>query len=129
LIMAPQDPYSSLLRQYFVSPVHAGALRGEYSLRLLAKVDDGSGTALQIEAGIDEGTLKELRFHALACPHLIAAAELFCERYEGRQIATLRDFRSIGIARELAIPVSKTGRILLLEDAVTLLLQETGNET
>jgi NifU-like protein involved in Fe-S cluster formation len=84
---------------------------------------------VHLAAGIEGDTVRELRFQALGCPHLIAAAELFCSRFEGRAVATLGDFRPRDLMRELTVPLDKTGRILLLEDAIQLLRQEFSNTT
>ena len=122
-----QDPYSDRVRGYFVNPVHAGSLQKSYSTVVSATADDRQGNTIQLAAGIDGDRLQELRFRALACPHLIAAAEYFCGRFEGRTIKSLQEFDPWETVRELQIPVSKTGRILLLEDAIQLLRQEIGN--
>lgn len=121
-----QEPYNSLLRACFVNPVHAGDLQGAYSHTVTAFADGGDGTVVQLEAGIEDGILRELRFRALACPHLIAAAECFCERFAGQPAASLQEFSPAEVMQELQVPVSKTGRILLLEDAVRRLGQNSG---
>jgi NifU-like protein involved in Fe-S cluster formation len=124
-----QDPYSNRVRGYFVNPVHAGNLQKSYSSDVSVTVDDRQGNTIQLAAGIDGDTLRELRFRALACPHLIAAAEYFCGRFEGRATTSLREFDPRETVRELQIPVSKTGRILLLEDAIQLLRQKIGDHS
>lgn len=124
-----QDPYSKTVRGYFVNPVHAGNLHKSYSSVVAAAADDGQGNTVQLEAGIDGDVLQELRFRALACPHLIAATEHFCGRFEGRATTSLREFDPAATVRELQIPLSKTGRILLLEDAIQLLRQKIGDES
>jgi hypothetical protein len=64
-----------------------------------------------------------LRFRALGCPHLIAAAEHFCRHYTGQAVAALSAFDKEQTMADLGVPVSKSGRILLLEDAVQKLRQ------
>jgi NifU-like protein involved in Fe-S cluster formation len=118
-----QDPYNKLVRAYFVNPMHAGQLQGAYSHTVSAWADSGDGTVVQLEAGIDGDIVQELRFRALACPHLISAAELFCIRFEGKPVTSLQEFSPADIQQELQVPVNKTGRILLLEDAVRRLGQ------
>jgi NifU-like protein involved in Fe-S cluster formation len=124
-----QDPYSNRVRGYFVNPVHAGNLQKSYSAVVSATADDRQGNTIQLAAGIDGDTLQELRFRALACPHLIAAAEYFCGRFEGRTTMSLREFDPWEMVRELQIPPSKTGRILLLEDVIKLLRQKIGDDS
>jgi NifU-like protein involved in Fe-S cluster formation len=118
LILRAPDPYNRLVRQYFVSPVHAGTLRNRYRFEVVAEASDGNAALLRLMAGTDAVKLGELRFQALGCPHLIAAAEDFCRHYEGKPLASLYEFRPGDTMRELEIPVTKTGRILLLEDAI-----------
>ena len=120
------DPYNNRVRAYFVNPVHAGELHKSYSRVVTATADDRQGNTIELAAGIDGDTLQELRFRAIACPHLIAAAEHFCERFEGRATASLQEFDPWETVRELQVPLGKTGRILLLEDAIQLLRRNSG---
>lgn len=129
MIILVRDPYSREVRQYFVRPVHAGRLRKPYSPELAAEVMDGSAAAVRLAAGIEADLIEELRFEVLGCPHLIAAAEHFCRTFEGRATADLESFRPEETMRDLQIPLAKTGRILLLEDAIQLLRQKIGKAT
>lgn len=115
------EPYSKKVRAYFVNPVHAGSLRRSYSRVVYAAADDRQGNAIELAAGTDGKTVQELRFRAIACPHLIAAAEYFCERFEGRAAASLQEFDPWETVRDLQIPLTRMGRILLLQDAIQLL--------
>lgn len=108
-----QDPYSSSVRALFDAPEHAGV------------VDTGPGVLVEdqglrigLSAALDGDTVRVLRFQAWACPHVIAAAEAFCAEFEGRAAAELLEFSSSGLMQSLSVPVEKTGRILVLEDAV-----------
>lgn len=107
------DPYSTEVRALFDDPAHAGVIDGGYS----ASVDD-QGVRIELSAGIEDGALVALRFRAWGCPHVIAAAEAFCRDFEGREAATLLEFSSSGLMQSLTVPVEKSGRILVLEDAV-----------
>ena len=127
-IPAP-DPYNSVVRQYFVSPLHAGDLALPYSVTASVDVGDGEGNRLQLNAGISGGKLDELRFRALGCPHLIAAAEHFCRHYEGQAVSALTNFDKAQTVRDLDVPVEKSGRILLLENAIRALSQRIGART
>ncbi len=124
-----QDPYSNRVRAYFVNPVHAGYLQKPYSFIVSAAADDRQGNTIQLVAGIDGDSLQELRFRALGCPHLIAAAEYFCGLFEGRTTTSLQEFDPSETVRALQIPLNKTGRILLLEDAVQSLRQKIGEHS
>jgi NifU-like protein involved in Fe-S cluster formation len=112
-----------------VNPEHAGDLAKPYSHTLLAAADDASGTRICLAAGVEDERLCELRFRARGCPHLIAAAEHFCREFVGKPVSALQDFRPGATIRELEIPVSKTGRILLLEDAIHRLWRNFSDRT
>ncbi len=122
-----RDPYSKAVRGYFVNPVHAGDLHKSYSRVIEATADDGQGNVIELVAGIDNDTLQALHFRAMGCPHLIAGAEHLCSLFEGRETKFLREFDAAATVRELDIPLSKTGRILLLEDAIQLLRRKIGD--
>lgn len=107
------DPYSARVRELFSRPGHAGCIDGGAS----AQVDD-QGVRLCLCAAAAAGQVEALRFKAWGCPHLIAAAEAFCADYEGRPVADLLEFSASGLMQSLPVPVEKTGRILVLEDAV-----------
>lgn len=112
------DPYSPEVRKLFAEPLHAGELD-----RATCVETDDQGIRLRLEALIDEGEIEALRFRAYGCPHVIAATEAFCAAYEGRPAADLLEFRADGLMQSLPVPVEKTGRILVLEDAVRSLGQ------
>ena len=122
---ATNDPYNKITRALFAEPTHAGDLRGDYAKMLLAEASESAeGAQLQLAVGLTAGKMQECRFRVFACPHLIAAAEWLCRKYEGRPPADLGEFRAADCMGPLAIPVEKTGRILLLEDAIRLLLEQ-----
>ena len=123
------DPYNSLTRQYFANPVHAGDLRDEYTASAVALASEsGNGAQVQLAAGVRDGRVHECRFRAYGCPHLIAAAEWACSSFEGRTASALAEFRVDECMQALEVPTAKTGRILLLEDAIRL-LHEQMNQT
>ncbi len=116
------DPYNPEVRELFAAPTHVGDLDGsEFAL-----VDD-QGVRLRLAARVAGGVIEEMRFKAWGCPHLIAAAEWLCGYYEGRRLAALEDFPHAPIMENLAIPMEKTGRILVLEDTVRSLGQKFGD--
>ncbi len=115
------DPYSALTRELFAELSHAGDLSRNYPLSALAGVDESAaGAKLQLALGLREATVAEMRFRAFGCPHLLAAAEWLCATYEGHNINDLVEFRAVSVMRALDIPVQKTGRMLLLEDCITV---------
>ena len=80
--------------------------------------ESATGARLVLAAGIVAEQVAEMRFLAFACPHLIAAAEALCQEREGGAVAGLSVFALDEMMARLAVPVEKTGRILLLEDAL-----------
>lgn len=120
--MPPADPYNEEVRACFANPAHAGELDGDHARVLAAQAGDAaSGARLALSAGTDNGIIEALRFRAWGCPHLIAAAEVFCREYEGKPLAALRQFSANEWMARLRIPVAKAGRILLLEDTASML--------
>jgi NifU-like protein involved in Fe-S cluster formation len=120
--MVVSEPYNALTMALFAAPAHVGDLQHKYASSAFAEASESAaGAKLQLAIGIDEGKLQECRFRAFGCPHQIAAAEWLCKEYEGRSLEDLADFRAADCMVPLAIPAEKTGRILLLEDAIRLL--------
>jgi len=89
---------------------------------LVADVSEsGNGAHIVMSAGIRGGTIAQMAYRVRGCPHLIAALELVCTRLDKQPVASLENFDSADITQELSIPAEKTGRILLLEDALATL--------
>lgn len=107
------DPYSKQVRALFRAPAHAGRADGGVE----ARVDD-QGVRIRLSMLARDGRVETARFQAWGCPHLLAACEAFCAGAEGRELADLRGYSAAALMQSLAIPVEKTGRILVLEDAV-----------
>jgi NifU-like protein involved in Fe-S cluster formation len=112
------EPYNDVVRDLFAAPAHAGDLRGGITVYV---ADQGMRIALS--ARVSQGNIGALRFRAWGCPHFIAAAEAFCTDFEGRPAADLAGFSNLEVMQTLSVPVEKTGRILVLEDAVRSLWQ------
>lgn len=107
------DAYSQRVRDCFAHPDHAGDLSGGITVDI-----DEQGVRIRLAAIGDKGRIQSLRFRAWGCPHVIAACEYFCARNEGAPIESLGAFQAQDIMNKLPVPVEKTGRILVLEDAV-----------
>ena len=112
------DPYSATVRELFAHPAHAGVLDG--GTRVPVAEQD---VRLELSALADGERIAALRFRAWGCPHVIAAAEWACARLERASIAELLEFSIVDLMDNLAVPVEKTGRILVLEDAIRSLGQ------
>ena len=107
------DPYSPEVRALFANPAHAGDLDGGRTVAV-----SGQDVRLELSGAAQGGRLEALCFRAWACPHVIAAAEAACARLEHATVAELLEFSVVDLMENLAVPVEKTGRILVLEDAV-----------
>ena len=118
------SPYSERVREYFGAPAHAGDLADGAVVNV-----DEQGVRLQLSATVGDETVATMRFRAWGCPHTIAAAEAACGALEGGPAQELLEFSVSGLMEELAIPVEKTGRILVLEDAVRSLGRTIGDGT
>lgn len=118
--MAAAGGYNETVRRHFANPRHAGELPSEYACARTIEVSGGDGRIV-LSAGLSDGTLGALRYRVYGCPHLIAALEAACGRLEGRDAAELEAFSVHELAELLDLPVEKTGRILLLEDALRAL--------
>ena len=112
------DPYSADVRRLCAAPAHAGDPDDGFEIRI-----DDQGVRISLAAACDGDTIRALRFRAWGCPHFIASAEAFCSTYEGRPVTELGEFDAVSIMRSLTVPVEKTGRILVLEDAVRALAE------
>lgn len=118
-------PYNEQVRALFNAPMHARELPSNVGRHYEARESaSASGPQLLLQAAVDDSNLLALRFRAFGCPHLIAAAEACCARFEGGPVNQLREFSVSELMTTLGVPVEKTGRILLLEDAVRTLLSQ-----
>ena len=81
---------------------------------------------MRLSATAEDGVITAMRFRAWGCPHTIAAAESACAGLEGRPVSELLEFPASGLMEKLPVPVEKTGRILVLEDAIRSLGQRFG---
>ncbi|MEX2122346.1 MAG: iron-sulfur cluster assembly scaffold protein [Woeseia sp.] len=118
------NPYNDAVRRHFANPLHAGDLRASYADTVSAEAS-GSDTGFRVvlAAELDGGILRRLRYRVFGCPHLIAATEVSCSRLEGRTAEALQEFSVAPLMELLDVPVTKAGRLLMLEDAVRALAQ------
>jgi len=118
-------PYNAQVRALFQDAGHVADAAAGKGRRYKAQASESAaGAQVVLMAIVSEGILAALRFRVFGCPHLIAAAELTCERFEGEMVNRLQDFSVSDLMETLGVPVEKTGRILLLEDAVRALLAQ-----
>jgi NifU-like protein involved in Fe-S cluster formation len=116
------ESYSELVRRYFANPIHAGRLPNAYNDVVISEATESEmGVRVVLSVVVDGDTIRFLRYRIFGCPHLIAAAEFFCDEVEGQAISALLELNVSDLMKKLTIPVEKTGRIFILEDAVKIL--------
>lgn len=119
------EPYNETVRACFQNAAHVGELSRDNPQKYIASAADSAQSArIVLAAGIDAGVIREMRFRVWGCPHLIAAAEWLCGQLESGPAAAMENFPLQEIMRQLSVPVEKTGRILLLEDALKSLARQ-----
>jgi NifU-like protein involved in Fe-S cluster formation len=118
------NPYNGAVRRHFANPLHAGDLQAGYAGTVTAEASaSDSGFRLVLSAELDGSVLRRLRYRVFGCPHLIAATEISCSLFEGRTAEALQKFSVAQLKELLDLPVDKTGRLLILEDAVRALAE------
>ena len=119
------EPYNDTVRRHFAHPAHAGDLQGGYPHVVTADVSESeAGLRVVLAAHLDGNIISRLRYRVFGCPHLIAAAEELCARFEGETLDALQDVPVTRLMELLEVPVEKTGRLLLLEDAANVLARK-----
>lgn len=115
-------PYAEAVRQLCARPVHAGDLSpGPGSVAEGEAAAPERGAWVRFAARVSEGTIREARFRAWGCPHVLAACELAAGRLEGLAPGCLQGVGAAALARELEVPPEKMGRLLVIEDALSAL--------
>ena len=114
-----EDPYNAETRRLFSNPVHAGDIGADHDVTAVADAaESAAGARIRLAVGVTGGIIREFRYRVFGCPHLIAAAEWASEQLEGREPSELAGFSREACMQKLRVPVGKTGRIILLEDAL-----------
>jgi hypothetical protein len=113
--------YSALTRRYFECADRAGELSGADVGRGAAG-SRAQGTWVQFDVRRGESAqggrcIAEARFLAFGCPHTIAAAAWLCERAAGLPLQPRLPESLQALRERFAVPVPKTGRLLIVEDA------------
>jgi len=122
---ARRGQYAPLVRELFRHAPHGGDLPDGEGRAVSAAVEEGgSGPRIVLYGRTDDERWLALRFRVFGCPHLVAAAEWAAARFEGKPTGAPVPFPVDEIRETLDVPVEKTGRILLLEDAFVALERE-----
>lgn len=115
----PDEPYNEEVRRRFLAPEYAEVSVDAPGKTVVATASESrQGARTRLAIVVEKDTIVTCRHATWGCPHLIAAAELVCEQLESASVGALPKWQPNEIMRRLSVPVEKTGRILLLEDAV-----------
>ncbi len=116
--LGPQPPaYSLLVLEHFTHPRNAGLLPGP-GVTHTRSGNHAAGAEVALSIRWLEERVAEVRFQAYGCPHFLAAASLVTERLSGLTARQVARWSARDLWEELAVPVEKRGRLLILEDAV-----------
>jgi NifU-like protein involved in Fe-S cluster formation len=113
------QPYSSVVEEHFTHPRQVGTLTGHFETVLSGAAGQREhGTEVVFHIGVNDERIGELAFQAFGCPHTIAACSVLTELLVGRPVDSLDDVRPDELAALIGLPVEKTGRMLVIEDAL-----------
>jgi NifU-like protein involved in Fe-S cluster formation len=104
----------------FAAPRWVGRAANETAIVTMAGRSEE--TRLSLSARVEGARIVELRWRALGCPFLIAAAEHLAERVNGAPVQALAEVRSHDWISALEMPIEKAHCALLLEDGARALL-------
>ena len=112
--------YNDLTRRHFETAEAAGSLSG----RGVRRGEAGSrsqGTWVQFEVQLEPGagdrTVREVKFLAYACPHVIAVADWVAQQMVGRLAESVLPDSIAVLQQRFSVPIEKLGRLLIIEDA------------
>lgn len=111
--------YAPVVEEHFNAPRHVGALTGDFETVVSGSAGRREhGTEVMLHIGVSDGRVAEAAFQAFGCPHTIAACSVLTGLLAGRPVAELGGLRMDELAARIGLPVEKTGRLLVIEDAL-----------
>ncbi len=124
--MTTESPdYSALALEHFRAPLNSGQFSSGTPRVLSGKAgSERQGREVQFALRLDEaGRVAECRYQVYGDPATVAVCSLLSERLTGLTPEEARNYRVIGLARELSLPAEKHAAALVAEDAVRAALQ------
>ena len=110
--------YSEEVLELFSNLDHAGDITIDSNQIFVAEVHESAeGARLVLFVCVNKGTIAQTRFRAWGCPHFLAGAEVVCREMEGVRVDVPYDAGVQYLMKRLNVPVQKTGKMLLIEDA------------
>jgi len=117
--MTSERGYSDLVTRHFDAPANVGPLGGAADNVFTGAAGRRErGATVRFEARIDAGRIDEIAFQAYGCPHTVAACSLATQRLVRQPAAALENIDPQELMSELEVPVEKTGKMLLVQDAL-----------
>jgi hypothetical protein len=120
------DALEPQIRALFGALDHAGEFGGSAGAGIVsgeAGCED-LGTRVRFSLRIAEERLLGVRYRAYGCPHTLATCEWLACTLEGQRLDALRPGKPLEWARQLGVPATKLGRLLVVEDALRAALAE-----
>jgi hypothetical protein len=112
--------YSDLTWEHFTHPLCCGELTGPDVRRGAAgSRTDGAWVQFDVQfaPGDPQAQVRAARFLAFGCPHVIAVADWVAGAAVGSQAGPSLPESVQSLRERFAVPVEKTGRLLIVEDA------------
>lgn len=111
--------YSPLVRELFEHPRASGVIADDGGTVVHGEAGSvAAGAWVRLHLRIERGRVTDARFQAYGCPHTLAAAAWLAEHLPGREADDPLPEGVEGLARILAVPASKRGRLLIVEEAL-----------
>jgi nitrogen fixation NifU-like protein len=113
------QPYLPVVEEHFTDPQQVGTLTGHFEAELTGEAGQlEHGTRIVFHIGVIDERVGEISFQAFGCPHTIAACSVLTGLLAGRPVESLGEVRLDELAALIGLPVAKTGRLLVIEDAL-----------
>jgi len=119
--MTPYGDYPARVWALFEAAPSAGRPEGDGWCVGEAR-DALSGTWVRVYLRIGDGRIDEVRYEVRGCPYTVAAAALTALTWTGKTLPSA-SFQPRALLAELEAPVTKLGRILIVETAYRRALQ------
>ncbi len=115
-----RDPsYSPAVERHFRHPANVGPLGGSRDNMFTGTAGRRDiGARVRFEARIQDGQISRIAFQAYGCPHTIAACSVAAQGLDGAPADALLRVDLDELIRALDVPVEKTGRLLIMQDAL-----------
>lgn len=121
-----EPEYTPAVVDHFEHPRNGGHFEaGEGVIRGVAG-SVAQGTMFALSARVVGDRIESVRFEAYGCPHCIAAGSWLSERLVGLTRAELDAWSWRDADEVLHFPLTKRGRLLILEDSVRALGRDWG---